>query len=138
MIDMSGVLVELGGEVKAYFAHPMRTYNTSAETEVIEVLRQKGWEVVNPCDYCDEAMKLTAQAGGGWLSCDVCRKKVMEPLFYRLLKGCDVFVRWNPLGTCGVECEMVEARKLGKDIYEVNVDAGNVCLKPLVSSCAVF
>jgi len=109
---------------RAYFAHPMRTYKTVEEAKILELLKGMGLEVVNPRDYCSEAARLTMQAGGGWLACKVCMTKVMKPLFYRLLRGCGVFVYWNPLSTCGVECEMVEAQKWCDIIYNVVMEKG--------------
>ena len=106
---------------KVYFAHPMRTYGTKDEARIVGLLRESGLVVVNPSDYSKEAVRLTALAGGGWLSCEVCREKVMEVLFYRLLGECAGVAYWNPFGTCGVRCEVARCRSLSKPVYDVGI-----------------
>jgi len=67
--------------MKAYFAHPMRTYNSPLEERIAQKLEKKGWEVVNPKDYGREADKLR---GDTYLSWEEAVEKVMKPLFYKL------------------------------------------------------
>jgi hypothetical protein len=105
----------LDEQMKLYFAHPIRTYGTKEEKEILKILKETGWEVVNPKDYSAEAAKLST----GYMSCKECKKQVMEPLFYRLIRECPYFLYWNPLGTCGAKCELALAKKLGKRIIEI-------------------
>ena len=106
--------------LKVYFAHPISTYGTVKEASIIKEIQYLDFEVVNPADYSKEARELTTRAGGGWLSCEVCREEVMEPLFYRLLRECHYVVYRNPLNICGVRCEVDLARKLGRLVFELS------------------
>lgn len=102
----------------AYFAHPMRTYGSKGEGIILSKIAKKGWKVINPADYSNEAKKLSPT----WLPCAKCKDIIMKPLFYQLVKSCQVFVYWNPLGTCGVECEFKLAKRLKKKIYRPRID----------------
>jgi hypothetical protein len=46
----------------------------------------------------------------------------MAPLFYKLLRECPVFIYWNPLGTCGVNCEYEIAKQEHKQIVRYPED----------------
>ena len=103
----------------AYFAHPIKTYHSRKEKEILLLLKSKNWIVINPSLFTLEARRLS---NGKWLECASCKKQIMEVLFYPQVKRCDLFVYWNPYGSCGTNCELELAKKLVKRIYKYPYD----------------
>lgn len=93
---------------KAYFSHPIRTYNSKSEKNILNFLNEK-YEVVNPADITIPRLN----------GCINCMQAVMKKVFFPLIEECDVFAVWMPIPTCGILCEAHYAAQLGKKMVYI-------------------
>lgn len=103
------------GETKPriYFTHPIRTYGTPEALAVYQAIKRAypAYEVIDP-----EELK----SPGNWQSCRQCMDKTMKKLYFPLIEKCEKLVLWNPIDTCGVQCELYHAWMTGKEILYVD------------------
>ncbi len=94
-----------------YFAHPIKTYKTRKESEILAGIRTSfpGHSIIDPAD-----MKVA-----GFVDCKDCMKNHMIPTFFKRIKECDILIIWGERNSCGIRCELNKAWELGKEVYEV-------------------
>lgn len=107
-----------------YFAHPIKSYASPDERYIIEAIkdRWKDCSVINPAN-----VSLVKD----FKSCKKCMEDHMRAVFFPLLASADIFVIWDPVNSCGIECELHEAWRLGKECYHVDYNPQDIDFVPI-------
>lgn len=107
-----------------YFAHPIRTYHSKEEEDIIRLLLQvyPKAKIINP-----GTMPMVSKFRG----CEDCMKHAMRPIFFKQIKRCTIFVIWNPIDSCGIRCELHKAWELGKKVlhFTTTTQYEEICLQ---------
>jgi len=106
--------------VKVYFSHPYDTIGTPDEKRLLDIIKEEGWEVINPFENNPEDVGVIDRVKSSKFTLKDARDLVTNDLLN--LGRCDAILVWIPNSsqTVGTICEMVYARKLGLFVVAIH------------------
>jgi len=112
--------------MRTYFAHPYDTIGTPDEKLLLDIMKEDGWNVLNPFENNPKDFGVIERIKSGWFTLKDARTLVTNDLLN--IGRCDTILVWIPNSsqTVGTICEMVYAREYGLFVIAIHstLDSG--------------